>query len=431
MFLQSFGQNQFNYLSSSEVSFNDPELIYYYEEFLQNQNQPFLNANSEAFVLDNSIWYRPFGETRYCLTPKINNIQNYENRINSENSAINNTNKSNFQFVDIEIINSTIELLKQVNIEIPKYVKSSVICYLPEIDIEFLIENGIKINELKDYGSQMNSFSKEGNSNNMSKALIWNEGFESNSVPGSVYNANNGSVNCGWSDVSCYSHGGSWSTWCAGNGAACNNCGSNYVNDMETYFATTNYISVSGYEDIFFNYWIDLDLNNSGTNDELRRYEDLGSGTWSLAFTATSANQWDGQLWQNGSISYTGQSFNQYAFSFGFVSNFTGTSYGVYLDDLQLTGTSTADIDESELNNSVKIYPNPSNGVFELEFDSSIGSNIQVSVSNMSGQIVYSNQIESINTNNKSIDLRDLTSGIYSINIISDNHSVNKKLVIE
>lgn len=67
--------------------------------------------------------------------------------------------------------------------------------------------------------------------------------------------------------------------------------------------------TVSGYEDIFFNYSIDLDLNNSGTNDEFLRFEDLGSGTWSLAFTATSANNLDGQLWQNSSVSYTGQAF--------------------------------------------------------------------------------------------------------------------------
>lgn len=126
----------------------------------------------------------------------------------------------------------------------PNYVKNSVICYLPSNDIDLLVQNGIKLSGLTNYGNQMKLFSKEGDQNNIAKALIWNEGFESNEVPGANYNAVNGATNCGWKDVSCYSNSGDWSVWCAGNGAACNNCLEDYVNDMETNFAPTNYINV-------------------------------------------------------------------------------------------------------------------------------------------------------------------------------------------
>lgn len=424
MFLHAYGQNQSNFKSSSEVSFVNPELNLIYEEFLESQNEPFINANSETFKLNETIWHRPYGEVNYCLTPHVSNIEQYINRISDSTVE--------FRFIEVKLTDYATELLSQVNINVPNYVVNSVICYLPSNDIEYLIENDISLKQLTTYGKQMQLYSKEGNENSSTKALIWDEGFETNTVPGSSFNANNGTVNCGWRDVNCYSHNGSWSVWCAGNGAACNNCGTDYVNDMETYFSSANYINVSSYNDIYFNYWIDLDLNNSGTNDEFLRFEDLGSGTWSLAFTATSDNQWDGQLWQNGSVNYTGQSFNQYAFSFGFTSNFTGTSYGVYLDDLQLTGTSSASINESDLINSVNIYPNPTNGVLNIELNKNFGESVEVTVSNISGQLVYSNQFESVGDNEiKTIDISDLEKGAYTVQLITENAVLNRKLVVK
>ena len=46
--LQSFGQNQINFKPSSEVSFLNPEINLIYKEFIKNQEEPFLKANSES-----------------------------------------------------------------------------------------------------------------------------------------------------------------------------------------------------------------------------------------------------------------------------------------------------------------------------------------------------------------------------------------------
>jgi hypothetical protein len=201
---------------------------------------------------------------------------------------------------------------------------------------------------------------------------------------------------------------------------------------MSTTFSPTNYTNVSGYEDIFFTYWIDLDLNNTGTNDQLLRFSDLGSGSWSLGATFTSASSIDGQLWNQRSVSYAGQAFTQYAFRFSFTSNFTGTSYGVYLDDFQLTGNSTADLTEIEAINSVSIYPNPSDGIFNLELNKNLGESIDVSIFNLSGQLVYTKQFN-LNEENQinTIDLNDLEKGVYAVQVISEKGNINRKLVIE
>lgn len=423
-FTQSTGSIQDNFQTLEEISISSPELLVIYQEFLQNQNEPFKNANSETFKFNETNWCRPFNESKYCLTPVMDNVDDYISRISEGNGV--------FKFVEVQLSNSSIELLKSININVPNYVKNFVICYLPSFDIDFLVQNQINLTELTSYGNQMHLFSKDEEQSNFSKALIWSEGFETNAVPGSSYNASNGATNCGWKDVNCYAKSGDWSVWCAGNGAACNNCLENYVNDMSTAFSPKYYTNVSGYEDIVFRYWIDLDLNNTGTNDQLLRFDDLGSGSWSLGATFTSASSIDGQLWNQKSVSYAGQAFTQYGFRFSFTSNFTGTSYGVYLDDLQLTGNSTADLTEIEAINSVSIYPNPSDGIFNLELNKNLGESIDVSIFNLSGQLVYTKQFsldeeDQINT----IDLKELEKGVYTVQVISEKGNINRKLVIE
>jgi len=434
MFLHSFGQSGFNFKSPDQVQFDDKSTLVYYQQFLENQEKSFQKANSEVFILDGLTWTRPFGETSYCLTPTMNNVQEYESRIASENDKSENIYKSNFHFINIEVTETSKNLLKGRNIIVPDYVKNEVICYLPQIDIDYLISNNIKLNYLVNYGTNSKPLTKDYETMEGSKALIWSEDFESNTVPGSDYNLTNGTgaVDCGWEDVDCYSHGGSWSVWCASFGSACNACGNSYVNDMETSFNNSTYINVSNFSDIYFNYWIDLDMNNSGTNDELRRYDDLGFGSWSLQFTATSASNWDGQLWQQGSVSYVGQSFSQYGFLFSFISNWTGTSYGVYLDDLQITGTAVADISEIQNLNEVRVYPNPSKGKFILELDSKKEDVVELSVTNMSGQLMYQENEQIVTgTFQKSIDLNALAKGVYSLEIKTSEGAINKKLVIQ
>lgn len=423
----SLAQNQSNYQTLDKVFFEDNSTKQLYAEFLDNQISPLSNANTEVFVIDNKTWSRPYGETNYCLTPTMNNVQQYENRIASQNDKVQNIYKSNFHFVNVEVTEVSIKSLSQVNIIVPHYVENQVISYLPQIDIEYLISNQVNVEVLPNYGSKSKPSTKDYETvGGGAKALIWSEGFESNVVPGTNYNAVNGAVNCGWGDVNCYSHGGDWSVWCAGAGPACNACGSDYVNDMDAAFSNATFVDVSGYNDVFFYYWIYLDLNNSGSNDEFRRYDNLGTG-FTLQFTATSASAWDEQDWQQGSVSYVGQSFTQYAFAFNFVSNWTGTSFGVYLDDLQITGTSTASVQELEQQNSLfKIYPNPSNGMFSLIVEQDIED---IEITDLSGKIIKS--ISNITQSQMEIDLSSQSAGVYFIKAVSDNGVATKKIILE
>lgn len=82
----------------------------------------------------------------------------------------------------------------------------------------------------------------------------------------------------------------------------------------------------------------------------------------------------------------------------------------------------TTGIDNTvEINNLIKIYPNPTNGIFEIESKNDIK---RMTITNTIGKIVFET---SVITN--SIDISHLTNGIYFIRLEIDNQSTVKKVI--
>ncbi len=83
-------------------------------------------------------------------------------------------------------------------------------------------------------------------------------------------------------------------------------------------------------------------------------------------------------------------------------------------------------IGESELPEEIKVFPNPSNGIMEI----SSASNLNISeakVYNILGQQVYRTVSE---TNNlEQLDISSLDSGVYLIEIITENGSTIKRII--
>jgi hypothetical protein len=84
----------------------------------------------------------------------------------------------------------------------------------------------------------------------------------------------------------------------------------------------------------------------------------------------------------------------------------------------------TTGIEKYNESNNINIYPNPNNGGFIIETNSSSKQTVQVY--DVNGKIVLS-QIINEKTN---IDASSLNKGVYNICITSDEGTVNKKLVI-
>jgi hypothetical protein len=322
-------------------------------------------------------------------------------------------------------INSlTKPLLETFGIKVPTYVNDRVNVFLPQIDIDLLLSAVTDIVSLNEYGKKVKTQNLQ--PKNEPTAVIYSEGFETATVPGSSYSTfNNASVNCGWSDESCYKHSGSWSVWCSGNGAACNACLGDYINNMDADIVKTNNINTSSYQNLIFTWWMDYDFNNTGTNDILYKY--WWNGT-SLVLSPTSYNSsspLDGLGWYQHTATFSGV-WSVFNFDFQFVSNSIVTSYGVYIDDIQLSGTAIATGLAEEVNNKLKlnIYPNPNNGKFIL----STNEDVKLSISNELGQVVKLVELNQVNKHQ--IEISDLADGIYFVTGLTNKSFVKEKVII-
>ena len=90
-----------------------------------------------------------------------------------------------------------------------------------------------------------------------------------------------------------------------------------------------------------------------------------------------------------------------------------------------MTGGETSSISETQPID-FKVYPNPSKGTIQLEI-----GNIEIvesfNVTDISGRLLIQNQVVQ---NRMAVDLEDLANGIYSVNLITAEGAVSKKVVL-
>ncbi len=84
------------------------------------------------------------------------------------------------------------------------------------------------------------------------------------------------------------------------------------------------------------------------------------------------------------------------------------------------------------LERSFRIYPNPSKGVFKLEFSSSLGEDMEIRITNMMGQIVLEDEIESFSGSyRKRLEMGAYRSGVYLLQLITERATVNRRIILQ
>ncbi len=84
------------------------------------------------------------------------------------------------------------------------------------------------------------------------------------------------------------------------------------------------------------------------------------------------------------------------------------------------------------LERSFRIYPNPSEGVFKLEFSSSLGEDMEIRITNMMGQIVLEDEIESFSGSyRKRLEMGAYRSGVYLLQLITEKATVNRCIILQ
>lgn len=83
-------------------------------------------------------------------------------------------------------------------------------------------------------------------------------------------------------------------------------------------------------------------------------------------------------------------------------------------------------LDELTNNTAIELYPNPAQT--EIFITSRTNENLTIEIYNAIGSLI---QVDTVNSNSKAIDVRNLNKGLYHIAIKSNNMLINtKKLIV-
>ena len=80
-----------------------------------------------------------------------------------------------------------------------------------------------------------------------------------------------------------------------------------------------------------------------------------------------------------------------------------------------------------EITSGFSIYPNPSNGIFTIANQNN--DSYKFTVRNIIGQVAFNGKVD--NMSNRTIDLSNLKSGVYTVEFDNENNSYTQKLIIE
>ncbi len=87
---------------------------------------------------------------------------------------------------------------------------------------------------------------------------------------------------------------------------------------------------------------------------------------------------------------------------------------------------------EENIWESLEIYPNPTQGNLSINIPNESNENVLIQLVDMQGKVVFElNQDFVPGMNNLSFDLGNLSSGMYSLNIISNNKALNRTISVE
>ncbi|MCX6226583.1 MAG: thiol protease/hemagglutinin PrtT [Bacteroidia bacterium] len=103
---------------------------------------------------------------------------------------------------------------------------------------------------------------------------------------------------------------------------------------------------------------------------------------------------------------------------------------GTYLLDLALTRTSASGIAEEEINNLIKVYPNPVKDYLTIDLNEFNGILNQINLFNIHGQIVVSKK-SNMQETTFNLMLNSLSDGIYFLQFQTNVGVITRKIVIE
>lgn len=132
----------------------------------------------------------------------------------------------------------------------------------------------------------------------------------------------------------------------------------------------------------------------------------------------------------DGMCCYNGNGF------FRLIQGLTGNSNIVNVGDfgayktVNFTINSPNGMDELDGANKFSVFPNPSNGLFSVNYNSAVTKLLQVEVVDVLGNKVFSQNVNEVNRNLFQIDLSNQAKGVYLIRLKTEKSYVSKRVVL-
>jgi len=112
------------------------------------------------------------------------------------------------------------------------------------------------------------------------------------------------------------------------------------------------------------------------------------------------------------------------------VVDFAGGNTGTLNDWSIELCTTTLSTDDFALENNFAIYPNPNNGEFNVKFNAT-SNNVSLEVFDIRGRSVYAQGFNNSGIFNETINLGNVQSGMYLLNVNDGSRTFTKKIVVE
>lgn len=146
-----------------------------------------------------------------------------------------------------------------------------------------------------------------------------------------------------------------------------------------------------------------------------------------------AANGYPNYSWSDGSITSTitlvGEDLGIGSYEYWQYCEFTNGCKAS--DTIIVVVTDGVNITEIDGLKTINVYPNPSNGIVNLNAEFDNADDILLNITDLSGRIVYSKEIKNSLFINEQIDLSDNDKGMYLMNLIYNKHIVTYKLTIK
>ena len=149
------------------------------------------------------------------------------------------------------------------------------------------------------------------------------------------------------------------------------------------------------------------------------------AGILTASFTPNGTSQWRQETVNISGVAYNNKPSVRFKFEYT-----QDTGNNIYIDDINVTGTSTVGIKDVEFLATVSVYPNPAKGNSNISFSLSEPTLMQIEITDIAGRIVEVVENSKLSAGQYQYSFgRNLSEGVYFVRFQSNENDLTRKVI--